>query len=176
MATNDNLFIKTEENEYALAICYIEFKDTFFGLAVKKCDKDLAETIMQEAYDCWCTQDVNSCILPNYDADAICQTCYGDFITQWVREKGIPCNEDIDLIPLDGYCMDEPPIETDTCDVSDWRDQHANYYWFRKEELIEHLNSLKTSLDEYLKHYTRDDVDCDILQNLEYVFKLTEKD
>lgn len=180
MNINGNIANKNpDENEetYALATCYIEFKETDFALAVKRCDKELTEVFMAEAYACWCSQDAEECILSGYNTDAICQACYGDFITAWVREKGIPCNEDIGLISLDGHCVDGPPMDEDGFqrDISEWRDEHVTYYWFRIKELEEYLISQNTSLSEFLEYWNRDDVDCDILQNLEYIFKFTER-
>lgn len=160
---------------FALAICYIEFKDTDFAVVVRRKDKELAEVFMAEAYGCWCSQDTEKCILPDYDADAICQICYGDFIKAWLRKKDIPCDEDLDFISFDGYCTDDPPADVDEIDASDWRDERVTYYWFKKDALELYCKSINTTLEEYIKYYSNDDVDCDLLQELEYVLKFTEK-
>lgn len=161
---------------YTLATCYIEFKETDFALAVKRCDKELAEIIMAEAYACWSSQEEEECILPGYDTNAICQACYGEFIVAWVREKGILCDEDLGLISFAGHCTDEPPEDIDKVDVSDWRDERVTYYWFKKDALDMYFSSLDTTLEKYKKTSTYDDVDCDLLQELEYVLKFTEKE
>ena len=97
----------TNEN-YSLASCYIPFRDIDFFVAVRPEEKALAEVLMSKAYDCWAAEDAEQCIIPCYDENAICQTPYGDFIIEWLREKGIPCNEEIGLIALDSNYMEEP--------------------------------------------------------------------
>lgn len=181
---NNNAFLCSEKGKqpsepmsgpFSLATCYIEFKDTDFAIAVYRCDKEIAEIFMAEAYACWCTQDVDACILPGYDEQSICQSCYGDFIRAWIREKGIDCDEDLGLVPLPGYCVDTPD-EVDDIDISDWRDEHVTYYWFLRTDIEAYCKETEFDYGKYVQSCSKDDVECDLLQQFEHVFKFTEKE
>lgn len=164
--------VNVKASDYTLAICEIGFKNTEYAVVVKKEDKELAEAEMALAYDCWSSEDEEQCIIPGYDTDVIGQACYGDFIIEWLRKRGISCNEDIGFVMLDTYCHDEPPADCEE-DACDWRDVRITMYWFEKSLLVDYLKTLNTTVEEYLHTYTYDDVDCGILQEVPYAFKLT---
>lgn len=170
-----NLQQKPISEPYSLATCYIEFKESDFAIAVNRRDKETAEIYMKEAYACWCSQDVKSCILPDYDEQSICQSCYGDFIRAWVREKGVCCDEDLGLIPLPGYCVDTPD-DFEDIDISDWRDERVTYYWFLKKDIEDYCKVTEFDFKKYIQMCSKDDVDCDLLPQFEYVFKFNEKE
>lgn len=158
------------KNEFAVAVCDIHFSKSTFAIAVKADEKELAETEMVAAYDCWALMDIEKCIIPEYDEEVIQKTCIGDFIIKWLEIKGIKADEVLDLVPLDGYCFDNPPA--DCTDVSEWRDERVCRYWFDKTVLSEYLSrEHNTTVKDYINLCTPDDVDCDIIQEIPFVIK-----
>ena len=169
----DNPFVTSKiEPLYALAICDIEFKNTEFAVVVNACNKVRAESEMKAAYECWSSECAEECIIPGYDTDSITQACYGDFIIEWLNVKCIPCDEAVGVVWLDTYCHEEPPADY-AGDPSYWLDNHITTYWFKKSELDIYLKTLGTTTEDYLHSYTYDDVECDVLQNVPFLFQKT---
>ena len=150
-------YIASTKNKhaYTLATCDLPFRDDTYSVACRIKDKKAIERAMEDAYDCWNSEDSDACILEGYDQDTIGQVCVGDFIEAWIRHLGYCINEDLELIRLEGYCFDEQEGEED---VSDYRDAHVTEHWFMRNKVLEYTRYQGLTLDEFMQTQTQDDV------------------
>ena len=66
--------------------------------------------------------------------------------------------------------------EIEDIDISDWRDERVTYYWFLRTDIENYCKKTAFDYDKYIQSCSKDDVDCDLLQQFEYAFKFTEKE
>lgn len=155
------------------AFCEIVYKNAAYYVMVAKEDKEKAEKLMEQAYDCWVSQDIAEC--PDkmgYTEDTLSCVPYGDFIEEWLKYHKIKFNDTVGYIPLSTYCHEEPAEDEEYEDINEWKDERFTTYFFEKKELQKYFK-YTVQLKEFLRNHTYDDVECDILGNVPFVFRYT---
>lgn len=148
--------------------CEVTAYDTKYAVAVSAENAERAEKEMKKAYECWTQEDPESCIL-GYTANQIGQSCYGDFIDEWLRAISIPFNRKIGVVPLYCYCMDEAPKDVE--DKEEWEENHETIYFVMENALSMALKN--ETVNNFLNRYTYDESYSMVMGGLEYIEKIT---